>query len=294
MKALLTLLLLAAPALAQQPQSLPLYPVLTDAQQAENRAAAARQERAAMEFFAKNPAKSTTYQSCASGNCGSGAAMPLPMPAYAPPPANRSMPPLDTDGWRPAKRPVAKAAADCSTGDCSPATMPSYPTQPPPVATSGRDGKDGRDGERGPQGAPGRDAEPVDYDRIEAMIVAALARMPAHGTKGDRGPVGPAGPIAEIDYEKLAAALAPKVQLDADKLPPIRVNFMDESGIARTVEVRLGGSLEIPPVRLNIYDDIDGNKSMSDSETFKLTAPLGAPLKIEVTGGINARSKAGN
>ena len=99
MRTIIALLLLSLPAFGQQPQSLPLYPVLTDAQQAQNRAAAAAQERAAMDHFARHPqdrakamSASTTYQSCGTGNCGSQAQMYPPQQIPSSMPVSKAWP----------------------------------------------------------------------------------------------------------------------------------------------------------------------------------------------------------
>lgn len=108
-------------------------------------------------------------------------------------------------------------------------------------------------------------ADPVDTDKIAAAIIEKLASDPRFkGPKGDRGEPGPAGPAGkdgkpgQVNIDELAAAVI----------------------------------LRLPPVKLHIYDDVNGDGVMSEGETFRLSAPLGEPLKLEVTGGIKATPKA--
>ena len=70
----------------------------------------------------------------------------------------------------------------------------------------------------------------------------------------------------------------------------VRVHFLGRNGKrVRTVEVPLGGDLDIPPIMLSLYDDANGDKIMSPDEIFQLVEPLGQPLKIEVKGGLKVR-----
>lgn len=136
------------------------------------------------------------------------------------------------------------------------------------VMANVKNGKDGRDGVDGAPGVPGVPGE-----------------RGAAGARGERGEKGDPGDAAEID-DVVADVLK--------KLPPITVHFMDRDGIARSVTVKLGGALEIPPVMLNFYDDADGDGKMSASEVYRLAEPLGDPLRVETTGGIKVGTKPGS
>lgn len=151
--------------------------------------------------------------------------------------------------------------------------------------------KEGPRGPAGPQGLKGDPGGGADNELIirtlnESMTKKVIAWLEDHKDqfKGPRGEPGEPGGPGEVDYEVLVTEVI-------KKLPPLTVNFMARDGVARSVSVPVGGTLDIPPVRLNLYDDLDGNKVMSDSETFRLVEPLGQPIRIEVTGGINAAGK---
>lgn len=110
--------------------------------------------------------------------------------------------------------------------------------------------------------------DPIDADKLAEKLIERLAADPRFkGPKGERGEPGPAGPAGAPGKDG----------------KPGQVN-LDE--LAAAVILRL------PPVKLNIYDDVNGDGVMSEGETFKLSAPLGEPLKLEVTGGIKANPKA--
>ena len=127
--------------------------------------------------------------------------------------------------------------------------IPTPSPMPDPAFTVGPQGPQG---ERGLPGIPGRD--------------------------GLDGLPGPPGRDATVDVNEVLR-----------RLPPLRVHFMGRDGQSRSVDVRLGEELEIPPAMLSLYDDMNGDGKISEEETFRLVEPLGQPLKIEVTGGINVK-----
>lgn len=111
-------------------------------------------------------------------------------------------------------------------------------------------------------------SDPFDADKLAEKLIEKLAADPRFkGPKGEPGERGPAGPAGAPGKDGKAAA----VNID---------------------ELAAAVILRLPPVKLNIYDDVNGDGVMSDSETFRLSAPLGEALKLEVTGGIKANSKA--
>lgn len=191
------------------------------------------------------------------------------------------------------------------------ATLPRRPpvAQPPVVVkpVQGPPGKDGVPGRDGADGKPGRDGTDADMQQITLTITQWLDAHKgelrgkdgrdgvdgAPGTNGRDGIDGKQGPAGKDGATGSPGVGGGEVDIDVliEKLPPIIVNFMDRDGVARSVVVRLGGKLDIPPVRLNFYDDLDGSKTISENETFRLVEPLGEPLKVEVTGGINAAGK---
>jgi len=118
---------------------------------------------------------------------------------------------------------MPRAAQDCAN---SPPNIPpiNYPPSYPPVTpptTGGRDGKDGLPGRDGQDGLPGKDAV-IDYARLEAMIDAAVAKIPAgakgdKGDTGERGPIGPAYVLTQTDIDNIVAIAITRmgpVQLD--------------------------------------------------------------------------------
>lgn len=167
------------------------------------------------------------------------------------------------------------------------------PPDKPPQVVQGPQGPPGRDGRNGIDGRPGKDADMAALSlELRQWLEVNLVNMkgPAgkdgsdgrDGVDGGIGPIGPQGPPGK----------------DASNTPiTLHVHFLGNDGsiaLEQTVEFLNGeGTLKIPPVKLNIYDDLNGDNVMSESETFRLVEPLGTPLKVEVTGGINARTKAG-
>lgn len=78
--------------------------------------------------------------------------------------------------------------------------------------------------------------------KLEAEI-EAIKKLPVTsdvpGPAGPPGPQGPAGKDAEIDYDKMAAAIIAK-------LPPITIQTVDDSGVVRDSDtVSLGGVLKL-------------------------------------------------
>lgn len=110
----------------------------------------------------------------------------------------------------------------------------------------------------------------------ELEHLADIVRSLPPATNGKDGKPGPQGPAG-----------------DTPVIKPIKVIYEGGGAVPdRIVSVSVdGGELRIPPSRLNIRDDINGDGIMSDGETFRLAVPLGKPLDIQVLGGIKAGGK---
>ena len=166
--------------------------------------------------------------------------------------------------WNPARRndggAKTAAASDCSDGTCSDGhdtelTPTTEPSKPDPSPT-----------------APSVTTPSVDVDKIASAILEAMTkderfRGPpgapgAPGAKGadgkdgkpgERGPAGPAGAAGkdadvQIVVNQVMAQMTRNENISqlAEKLPPIRVEVVDESGrVVSSDTVSLGGTLRL-------------------------------------------------
>ena len=93
---------------------------------------------------------------------------------------------------------------------------------------------------------------------------------------------GEAGAPGVVDYETVRKEVLASI-------PPTSLALTDRNGNETEVQqVKPGGKFIIPPVRLNIYDDVNDDGQYDESEVFRLAKPLGAPIELEVTGALNA------
>lgn len=162
--------------------------------------------------------------------------------------------------------PGPQAVQSCPGGVC-----PTPPTQPPvipPVA---------------PPTPPVSPPEPpkvtLDYDKLAQVIVDRYGdrlRGPQgppgqNGQDGGPGPPGTPGQPgqdAQVDLDSLAG----KVQ---DRLPPIQVVFQGEGRREMNrQEVRLGGQLQVPPVRVDVRHP--------GGELYYQEQVLGEPITLEL------------
>lgn len=93
---------------------------------------------------------------------------------------------------------------------------------------------------------PSRPSVTVDYERL-AQIIVERYQDQLQGPQGPAGPRGPSGQDAQVNIQDLAA----QVQ---SQLPPIQVDFLgDGRQVVDRQEVRLGQTLNVPPVRLEVH-----------------------------------------
>ena len=125
----------------------------------------------------------------------------------------------------------------------------------------------------------------VDYNKLAALVLAEMKRNPEpfrgpagrdgqngqdgrNGTNGTNGTDGKPGQDAVVDYNTLAEQVA-------NRLPPIRV--VQEAGKGGTPleqSVPLGGTLRLPPVRMEIQHP--------DGQVYYQEKPLGGVIAIKL------------
>lgn len=130
-----------------------------------------------------------------------------------------------------------------------------------------------------PQQPPQEIEVEVDYDKLAELVVARMRENPEpfrgpagqdgkNGKDGTPGQPGTPGRDAVVDYDKLAG----EVQR---RLPPIRVvREGGEGGRTSEDSVSLGGTLRLPPVRMEIQHP--------DGRSFYQEKPLGGTIAIKL------------
>jgi len=146
----------------------------------------------------------------------------------------------------PIRRSVYQPAVSYRPPAPVPSTNPTPPTvSPPPVAP----------------------VKEVDLDKVAELLFEKMKENPEL-FKGDKGDQGEQGDTPAIDYDSLGEQVA--AQLKAN---PITIEFQGSEGtIARTTTVRLGETLTIPPLRMEIVE--------GDRVEFQ-ERPLGGILSME-------------
>ena len=146
-------------------------------------------------------------------------------------------------------RPLPETSSGGMIRDCGPTTPKPIPGPPGPP---------------GPKGDKGDSyvLTPEDKREITEMIWAKLTEN-ADLFRGEPGPPGtPAPPLPD---------------------PLFTLQYMDAEGTVHDeVPVPLGGTVQVPPQVLRIWDE---------GESYDATAPVGKPIQIEVTGTLNASQK---
>lgn len=131
-------------------------------------------------------------------------------------------------------------------------------------------------GQCGPGGGGGSQVT-IDYDKLAEVIFQRYGdqlKGPAgqDGQPGQPGPPGQPGidgQSPQLDIDRLTAEVAAR-------LPPINVNFQGRDGVVqRTEPVKLGGTINLPPVRMDIHHP-------GGSIYYQERALGGEPIAIEL------------
>ena len=120
-----------------------------------------------------------------------------------------------------------------------------------------------------PGPSPGSPGQVVDVQVDYGKLAEALVDNHIDKLRGPKGEPGRDGTPANLDYDRLASEVSAR-------LPPISVKVDDgEGSISELQSVHLGGTLTLPPVRMEIeYPDNGDVKYQSK--------PLGEPIRLRL------------
>lgn len=175
-------------------------------------------------------------------------------------PSPGSNPPIQTQPAQPIQcYPNSPACKSCQCG-------------PPVPGPAGPAGVPGKDGGPGPAGPPGK----VTEEQLQVIAGIIWERMQSD-PEMFRGPAGPPGQPGNNGKDGAVGDISMSLEL------------LDGNGQAVEKQtIKPGGTFKIPPSRLTVYDDANGNGSYEEAEVFRIARPLGEAIELEVTGALTA------